>query len=245
MDDINPQPAASQTNHDHRCQRMPGRRRFLWSAAGLGVAVAFGVVRSVQAKQPQPPMQMINPRLFTFVGGDSGPWVVVGRRTVAGTPLPDVKRLDVVVGAVEELPKGAMWMLRGVTSNERYVNRDEKDQLAAKQVLIGRPEATHAAVIPIRKSAKWWALTQDERRAIFEEQSHHIKIGMKYLPAIARRLHHCRDLGTPEPFDFITFFDYTKADANAFEDMVAELRTTEEWKYVEREIDIRLRRDNA
>ena len=34
-----------------------------------------------------------------------------------------------------------------------------------------------------------------DRRAIFEERSKHMTIGMKYLPAIARRLHHCRDLG--------------------------------------------------
>jgi len=46
-------------------------------------------------------------------------------------------------------------------------------------------------------------LTQDERRAVFEEQSHHTAIGLKYLPATARRLHHCRDLGTEEPFDFL------------------------------------------
>ena len=86
-------------------------------------------------------------------------------------------------------------------------------------------------------------MTQDERRAIFEEASHHVKIGMKYLPAIARRLHHCRDLAEPQPFDFITLFDYTPADASAFDDMVAELRTTEEWKYVEREVDIRMVRE--
>src|SRR2546428_7160638 len=33
-----------------------------------------------------------------------------------------------------------------------------------------------------------------------------------YLPAIARRLYHCRDLG--EPFDFLTWFEYAPADAN-------------------------------
>src|SRR5438477_5729245 len=27
---------------------------------------------------------------------------------------------------------------------------------------------------PIRKSAAWWALAQDERRAVLEERSHHI-----------------------------------------------------------------------
>ncbi|MDZ4852461.1 MAG: hypothetical protein SGI77_24495 [Pirellulaceae bacterium] len=48
-------------------------------------------------------------------------------------------------------------------------------------------------------------MTQDERRAIFEERSHHISIGLKYLPAIARRLHHCRDFSEPEPFDLEIF----------------------------------------
>jgi len=63
---------------------------------------------------------------------------------------------------------------------------------------------------------------------------------LKYLPAIARRLHHCRDLGESEPFDFITYFDFAKDDTNAFDDMLAAMRASEEWKYIDREIDIRL-----
>jgi len=63
---------------------------------------------------------------------------------------------------------------------------------------------------------------------------------LKYLPAIARRLHHCRDLGAAEPFDFITWFEFAPPAAPAFEQLLAELRATEEWRYVEREVDIRL-----
>ena len=185
----------------------------------------------------------MNARLFTFIGGDTGAWAVIRCQAVTGEPLSSVRRLDIINGSTPTLPAGAQWMLRGVTSNERYATRAEKDQLVAKQVALGRPEATHAALIPIRKSAKWWALTQDERRAIFEDRSQHTKTGLKYLPAIARRLHHCRDLGESEPFDFLTLFDYAKADSAAFEDLVAELRTTEEWKFVDRETDIRLVRD--
>jgi len=129
-------------------------------------------------------------------------------------------------------------MLRGVTSNQRYVNRNEQNQLVAVQEGLGRPEASQAALIPITKSAVWWGLTQDERRQIFEERSSHIAIGLKYLPAIARRLHHSRDLG--EVFDFLTWFEYAPSSSTAFEDLLAALRATEEWKYVEREVDIRL-----
>lgn len=75
---------------------------------------------------------------------------------------------------------------------------------------------------------------------IFEERSHHITVGREYLPAVARRLHHGRDLG--EPFDFLTRFEYEPADADRFEELVNRLRETEEWNFVEREVDIRLSR---
>ena len=92
----------------------------------------------------------------------------------------------------------------------------------------------------MRKSDAWWALAQDERRAIFAERSRHIAIGLEYLPAVARRLHHARDLG--EPFDFLTWFEYPPEASSHFEELVARLRETEEWRYVEREVDIRLTR---
>ncbi len=123
-------------------------------------------------------------------------------------------------------------------SYERYVHRSERSLLVAQQPELDRLEATRAALIPIKKSNAWWELPQDERRAIFEERSHHIATGLKYLPRIARRLYHSHDLG--EPFDFLTWFEYAPDDAEAFEELVGTLRETEEWTYVEREVDIRL-----
>ena len=177
-------------------------------------------------------------RLFSFVGGATGAWRVTKASTVAGPELAVVSRLDVVTGAVQ--PNGASWVLRGLTSNERYVTRPEKDQLVARQPALGRPESTCAALIPIRKNASWWALTQDERRQVFEDASRHIATGLRYLPAVARRLHHCRDLGEQEPFDFLTWFEFSPSDTGAFDQLLAELRASEEWKYVEREVDIRV-----
>jgi len=177
-------------------------------------------------------------RMFTFIGGGTGPWRIVRLEAVVGESLERVPRLDVVKGITDSLPSGARWLLRGVTSSERYTTRQEQDLLLARQPALGRSEATCAALIPVKKSASWWGLAQDERRAVFEEQSEHIKTGLKYLPAIARRLHHCHDLG--EPFDFLTWFEYAPADSAAFEELVATLRRSEEWRYVEREVDIRL-----
>jgi chlorite dismutase len=125
-------------------------------------------------------------------------------------------------------------------SNTRYTQRAELDRLASSKEGLGRARATCAALIPIRKNEAWWALAQDERRAIFEEHSRHIAIGLEYLPAVARRLHHSRELS--EPFDFLTWFEYAPEDTNAFETMVSRLRRTSEWRYVDREVDIRLSR---
>lgn len=212
----------------------------------LGAPIAISLIGVIANGQPlQKDKVNQNTRLFTFLAGQSGNWTITKSKTLIGDPWPTAAKLQIIEASVATLPQDATWALRGVTSNERYVTRDEKGLLVARQASLGRPEATHAALIPIRKNAKWWSLTQDERRAIFEEQSHHNQIGLKYLPAIARRLHHCRDLAENAPFDFITLFDYARADASAFEDLVSALRLTEEWKYVEREVDIRLVRDNA
>jgi len=184
------------------------------------------------------------PMFTTFRGGQSGGWRVSSIARVKGESLPRVAALSVIQGdaiALPLLPSQTSWRLAGVISHVRYVERPEKEQLAAVQAGLGRPEATHAALIPIRKSNAWWDLTQEERRQIFEDKSHHIEASLKYLPAIARQLYHCRDLG--EPFDFITWFEYAPAHATLFEELVAMLRATEEWKFVEREVDVRLVRE--
>jgi hypothetical protein len=181
-------------------------------------------------------------RLFGFVGGETGAWRVTEINTVVGVSLADVKRIHICEGEAL-LPPGASWLLRGITSNDRYVMRDEKELLVARQPGLGRPEANCAALIPIRKNAAWWNLPQDERRKVIEEQSRHIEIGLQYLPAIARRLHHCRDLGENEPFDFLTWFEFTPANETAFNTLLSELRASAEWRFVDREIDIRLARE--
>ena len=177
-------------------------------------------------------------RFYTFIGGDTGPWQFVSHAAVAGPGLEMPARLEVRNANVIALPAGARWLLRGVTSNGRYTTRAEQEQLAAVQPALGRPEATCAALIPITKSAAWWALTQDERRELFAAGAVHTTAARAYLPAIARRLHHGRDLG--EPFDFLTWFEYAPAEAAAFDDLLGALRASEEWAYVEREVDLRL-----
>ncbi|BAR47161.1 MULTISPECIES: chlorite dismutase family protein [Methylobacterium] len=177
-----------------------------------------------------------------FRSGPSGPWRIVSIDGFRGEALPRAERLDIAAEAAQPA-EAPCWTLKGVAGHARYATRRELDMLGATQASLGRREATCAALIPIRKSQAWWNLAQDERRVIFEETSHHTAIGTAYLPAVARRLYHCRDLG--EPFDFLTWFEFAPEHAAAFDALVAALRATPEWGYVEREVDIRLVWDPA
>ena len=168
-------------------------------------------------------------RMFSFIGGSDGPWRVERVLAVRGESLAKPDRVRIVNGLSADSSANAIWTLRGVASNQRYTTWNENKSLAAVQPALNRSEATFAALIPIRKTAEWCI--------IFEEQSKHIEIGMSYLPAIARKLHHCRDLG--EPFDFLTWFEFAPTHAAEFDELLHALRTSPEWKFVDREVDVR------
>jgi hypothetical protein len=175
------------------------------------------------------------PDPIVFSGGAAGAWNVVRLTAVRGASLQPVDRVDKGAHPLA----GAAWSLSGMTSNLRYTNSAEKRVLDATPSILGRPAATRAALIPITKSAAWWALAQDERRAILEDQSHHIAIGSDYLAAVSRQLVHCRDQHGAV-FDFLTWFEFSPADEPRFDELLARLRASPEWRFVEREVEIRL-----
>jgi len=181
-------------------------------------------------------------RIFNFAAGKMGDWHIKEIFPIVGESLVMAERLSISAGKCSDELNSSAWVLKGKTSNDRYVELEEKKLLINRQESLGRLSDTCGALIPLRKNAAWWALTQDERRHIFEEQSHHIKIGLKYLPAIARRLHHCRDLDDDQAFDFLTWFEFAPEHTSAFEELLELLRASEEWKYVDREVDIRVSR---
>lgn len=178
---------------------------------------------------------------YSFIGSDVGQWRVTDQHTIVGSPLESVQRIEVVNSPANNLAKQGAWVLQGFTSNVRYANRNEIVKLQAVQEGLNREKSLCAALIPIKKNAEWWAMSQDERRSIFEEQSHHTEIGLGYLPEIARQLHHSRDLG--EQFDFITWFEFSPEHKELFNDLLKKLRATKEWQFIEREIDIRLEKN--
>src|SRR6185295_3036229 len=98
---------------------------------------------------------------------ERGLWRIERIEPVRGASMPEAARLTVLDGHVSP-PLGCVWALRGSTGGQRYTRRDEKQALEAVQAGLGRPEATRASLIPIKKNDAWWELAQDERRAIFE-----------------------------------------------------------------------------
>jgi hypothetical protein len=179
----------------------------------------------------------MNTRLSHFQAGSAGLWAIRDINAIKGASLPMAERLH--IGDGDETPLGS-WVLRGVRSNARYTTTEEKEQLEARQESLGRSDSTMGVLIPIKKTEEWWLMCQDQRRTIFEEQSKHTSVGLKYLPAIARRLYHCRDLSSVEPFDFLTWFEFRPEHERNFDDLLLHLRTSREWDFVEREVDIRL-----
>lgn len=166
-----------------------------------------------------------------FTAGADGRWQITQIAPFIGESLAPADRLAIGAAA-----RGA-WSLAGVASNLRYTTAEERDALTPVSAPLDRGDALHAVLIPITKSAGWWALAQDERRAIYA-RSGHFSIGRDYLPEVARKLYHCRDLGGE--FDFLTWFEFAPQHEGAFDKLLKRLRETEEWRHVAREVEVRL-----
>jgi Chlorite dismutase len=181
--------------------------------------------------------EVAKPERVWFRGSTTpGIWRVQRVAPVIGETLPFTPYLDI---SRQPPPPSTIWSFSGVASNLRYTSADERGVLTQRQAPLDRKNARCAVLIPILKSPSWWAMAQDERLAIYV-RSGHTNIGLDYLPAIARKLYHSRDLG--EPFDFLTWFEFDTDDAVLFSKLLARLRATEEWTFVERETEIWLAR---
>ena len=179
---------------------------------------------------------MNNTEISFFCATDDGPLKIKSINAISGDTLAGARSLKIV--SQNQRPQQSTWQLAGLSSHIRYTKKDEVQTLRSVQTGLGRKEATVASLIPIKKSEAWWALAQDERRAIFEEQSQHISYSLKYLPEIARKLYHSRDLG--EPFDFLTWFEFAPEHEEKFNQLLKFLRASKEWSFVTREVDVRL-----
>ncbi|WP_231557067.1 hypothetical protein [Flavobacterium sp. AED] len=93
----------------------------------------------------------MNTTIFDFIGDNTGEWKVTSMIALKGEPIESVSHIKRISSSLTQ-SKGGIWTLKGIVSNLRYTEKEDKDKLVAIQEDLGRSEATLAAFIPIRKS---------------------------------------------------------------------------------------------
>ncbi|MBI1876822.1 MAG: chlorite dismutase family protein [Chloroflexi bacterium] len=141
--------------------------------------------------------------------------------------------------------KAPLIVFRGVTQHLHYTSASQSQELKARSRLEFEPSSeTQAVLIPIGKSPDWWQLPQDRREAHFQvrtAQPGHTAIGIRYVDRVFRKLYHSRYLNPLAPYDFLTYFEFSRAHQDDFKRLLAELRDTAhhpEWMYVALEYEI-------
>lgn len=139
--------------------------------------------------------------------------------------------------------KAPTLLLHGVPQHLEYMSRAQRDKLSSVPEFPASKD-TVAVVIPIRKSAAWWALAHDERSVHFQKtegKKGHTAVGAPYVDRIHRKLYHTRYAVETRDHDFITYFEFDRKHIDDFKKLVSALRDIEknpEWKYVDREYEI-------
>jgi chlorite dismutase len=133
--------------------------------------------------------------------------------------------LDLQNSAFGKHLKGA-GLMQGLTKKANYVP-GFPDQLKADLKVASEPgPKPYAIVIPVRKSADWWALDQDKRTAMMQE---HTEATMPYLKTVKRKLYHSSGL---DDLDFITYFETSKLED--FHSLILSLEKVKEFQYTRR-----------
>lgn len=171
--------------------------------------------------------------------------------TVRGAPLGEVRpgwtvtRTEGRMGVPPVVDGPA---LIGSTQHLGYTSDEQQAELARTSNPGSGPIVV---LIPIRKSEAWWAQPQDRRQAHFRPHGSdgrhrgHTAIGAAYAARIFRRLYHARYLPGSE-WDFITYFEMEERHVPDFRALLAELRDPDsnpEWTFVDREIELWMRRN--
>jgi hypothetical protein len=103
----------------------------------------------------------------------------------------------------------------------------------------------NAIIIPVRKSAEWWAMSPLDRHSYFypSRDGHgpatkgHARAASAGIAAIYRQVYHHPDGPSIEgQFDFISYFECADEHLPTFDEVCRNLRDTEqnpEWRYVE------------
>ncbi len=115
-------------------------------------------------------------------------------------------------------------IMHGLTKKANYVP-GFPDQMKA-DLKAPSESGPYAIVIPIRKSADWWALDQEKRAAMMKE---HTEAALPYHKTVKRKLYHSTGL---DDLDFITYFETSKPED--FHSLILSLEKVKEFQYTRR-----------
>ncbi len=93
----------------------------------------------------------------------------------------------------------------GITKALNYVP-SFPEELKAELKTPPPQGSPYVVVVPIRKDAAWWLMSQDDRTALMKE---HTDPTVAYLKTVRRKLYHSSGL---DDLDFITYFETAKLD---------------------------------
>lgn len=115
--------------------------------------------------------------------------------------------------------------LVGMTKDLNYISKDKSPNLNAGLTGATYRDATprYAFVIPVKKNADWWNLTDEQR---LKEMETHTLPTLANLVNVKRKLYHSTGL---DDTDFITYFE--TADLGAFNNLMLALAKVPENKY--------------
>ena len=151
--------------------------------------------------------------------------------------------------ALQDLLGGAgqVRTVDGVVAPLYYTSRAMAEFAYAHRVLP-RPaaEMPNAFVVPLRKSAAWWAKGWMERQTYFLPRfddagrmlnQGHALAAEAGIPCLLRRTYRYPTEPAPEgAYDFVSYFECADADVDTFHEVCTALRDTErnpEWAYVQ------------
>ncbi|MGE3274456.1 MAG: hypothetical protein AB7O67_05055 [Vicinamibacterales bacterium] len=135
----------------------------------------------------------------------------------------------------------------GAVRQQRYSSLEMQQHLqrTAPSRRSGRV-ARNAIIVPIRKTAAWWAMDPLERNTYFYPHVDpsagcpvrgHAGAASAALPHLHRRIYYNPDgYGRAGEFDFITYFECEDPGLPAFDEALAQLRdpaSNPEWRFVE------------
>jgi chlorite dismutase len=117
-------------------------------------------------------------------------------------------------------------IMHGLTKKANYVPEFPDEMKTDLKTASDPGPKPYAVVIPIRKSADWWALDQETRAAMMKE---HTEAALPYHKTVKRKLYHSTGL---DDMDFITYFETSKIED--FHSLILAIEKVKEFQYTRR-----------